>query len=114
MTAIWRFPGLHHETDRIEFDHGPPSMAKTLDFHLKAFTNPLPKPATWSHTDVYPFFDVWGWSVASNRRSPGFTVLENVSKLGFRSSVREWVPDGSAMPRVKLWLSTARLCLPRH
>lgn len=113
MNATWLFTAPHHETEEIEFDHGTPLLAKTLDFHMKAFANPLPKPATWSHTDVYPFFDVWGWSVASNRRSPGLTVLENVSKLGFRSSVREWVPGGAAMPKVKLSISTDRLYPPR-
>ena len=113
MNAIWLFTAPNHETEDIEFDHGTPRMAKTLDFHMRAFANPLPKPAVWNHTDVYPFFDVWGWSVASNRRSPGFTVLENVSKSGFRSSVREWVPSGPVLPKVKLSISTDRLYPPR-
>jgi Putative esterase len=113
MNAIWLFTAPDHETEDIEFDHGTPKMAKTLDFHMRAFSNPLPKPALWNHIDVYPFFDVWGWSIASNRRSPGFIVLSNVSKSGFRSSVREWLPSGPVSPKVKLSISTDRLYPPR-
>ena len=113
MNALWLFTAPNHETEEADFDHGTPGIAKTLDFHMRAFANPLPKPATWSHSDVYPFFDVWGWSVASNRRSPGITVMENVSKSGFRSSVREWVPNGAVLPQVKLSITTDRLYVPR-
>lgn len=113
MNAIWLFTAPNHQTEDIEFDHGTPKMSKTLDFHMAAFASPLAPPAVWNHIDVYPFFDVWGWSVASNRRSPGFTVLANVSKSGFRSSVREWVPSGPVLPKVKLSISTDRLYPPR-
>ncbi|HTM47549.1 MAG TPA: alpha/beta hydrolase-fold protein [Bryobacteraceae bacterium] len=113
MNAIWLFTNPGFETHDYEFDHGTPRMAATLDFHMNAFAKPLPKPAAWNHIDVYQFFDVWGWSVASDRRSPGFTALENVSKSGFRCAVREWVPGGSVMPKVKLSISTDRLYPPR-
>lgn len=113
MNAIWLFTDPDHQTQDYEFDHGTPRMASTLDFHMKAFANPLPKPAVWNHIDVYQFFDVWGWSIASNRRTPGFTVLESVSKSGFRSSVREWLPGGPVLAKVKLSVATDRLYPPR-
>jgi Putative esterase len=113
MNAIWLFTAPDHKTEDIEFDHGTPRMAKTLDFHMRAFAYPLPKPAVWNHADVYPFFEVWGWSVASNRRSPGITALQNVSKSGFRSMVREWLPGGAVAPHVKLSITTDRLYPPR-
>jgi hypothetical protein len=67
----------------------------------------------FSHADVYPNFGVWGWEVASNRRQPAITVLENVSRTGFRSTVREWMPGGATVPEVKLSVtSPARLYAP--
>jgi len=42
MNAIWLFTAPNHETEDIEFDHGTPRMAKTLDFHMRAFANPCP------------------------------------------------------------------------
>ena len=112
MNAIWRYTLPHHETEEFDFDHGTPGMAKTLDFHMKAFSHPLPRPDVWSHADVYPFFDVWGWEVASDRKRPGFTVLENVGGSGFRSSVREWLPAGQVLARVKLSVATEKLYPP--
>jgi hypothetical protein len=83
------------------------TAAEMLAFHLAAFTTPQPKPSVWSHADGYPNFTVWGWEAESNRRRPGFTLLENVSSKGFRSSVREWVPGGATLPEVKFTLQSA-------
>lgn len=106
MNLIWDFTRPFHEHEEFDWDHGTPGMAKTLGFHMAAFRTPLPKPVLWHHADVYPTFDVWGYSVSSDRRRPGFTVLENVSRSGFRSSVREWLPDGALMPSVNLRITT--------
>jgi hypothetical protein len=107
MNAIWDYTRAAHEHEQFEWDHGTPGMARTLAFHMRAFENPLPRPALWHHADVYPSFDVWGYSVASDRDRPGFTLLENASRGGFRSSVREWLPEGRLMPAVTLRIATA-------
>ncbi len=88
------------------------SLPDTLNFHLDAFAHPLPKPAAFSHADPYPNFVVWDWEVVSDRRRPAFTVLENVSRTGFRSTVREWIPAGTALPEVKLSITSPRLYTP--
>jgi hypothetical protein len=79
---------------------------------MRAFADPLPKPERWSHIDVYPHFSVWNWEVETNRRRPGFTVLENVSKTGFRSVVREWLPSGTVLADVKVSVASAKLYVP--
>jgi len=84
----------------------PLNAAEALDFHMGAFAKQEPKPAVFSHADPYPNFSVWGWEVASNRRQPGFTVLDGLSSRGFHSSVREWLPGGAALANVKLSLET--------
>jgi hypothetical protein len=113
MNAIWKYARDWHETEDFDFDHGTPGMAKTLEFHMNAFAHPLPRPAVWSHADVYPNFTIWGWEVASDRKQPGFTALSNVSAAGFRSSVREWLPGGATIPGVKLSIETDKLYPPR-
>jgi len=113
LNAIWKYARDWHETEDFDFDHGTPGMSKTLAFHMNAFAHPLPRPAVWNHADVYPNFTVWGWEVASDRKQPGFTTLSNVSAAGFRSSVREWLPGGAAIPGVKLSLETDKLYAPR-
>jgi len=88
------------------------SLAETLDFHLDAFAHPLPKSAAFNHADPYPNFGIWDWEVVSDRRRPAFTVLENVSRAGFRSTVREWIPAGAALSEVKLSITSPRLYTP--
>jgi hypothetical protein len=84
--------------------------AKTAAAAAKA---PAPKKTpVFRHADPYPNFTVWGWEVTSNRRQPGFTVLENVGTRGFRSSVREWAPGGATIPEVKLSITSPRLYPP--
>jgi pimeloyl-ACP methyl ester carboxylesterase len=106
LNSVWSYARSGHETEEFDSPHGVPGLAKTLDFHLAAFAKPLPKPAVFSHADVYPNFGVWGWEVASDRTQPGITVLENVSRTGFRSTVREWIPGGAAIPDVKLTVAS--------
>jgi hypothetical protein len=113
LNGVWLFVAPHHVTQDLDFDYGAPRLSDTLDFHLKSFAEPLPAPPMWSHIDVYPFFDVWGWSIASDRRRPGFTAIQNASRTGFRAGVREWLPDGPLLPRVKLAVQTAKLYRPR-
>jgi hypothetical protein len=112
MNAVWDFTRPHHEHEQFDWDHGTPGMAKTLGFHMDSFRDPLPRPSLWHHIDVYPTFDIWGYSVQSDRRRPGFTVMENVTSAGFRSAVREWLPDGALMPSVAVRITTDALYQP--
>jgi S-formylglutathione hydrolase FrmB len=106
MNATWKFVRPFHEQEEFDAEHGTPGMAKTLGFHMKAFREPLPAPRLWHHADVYPAFDVWGYSVQTDRHTSGFTLLENVCRSGFRSSVREWLPEGRLLPSVTVRIST--------
>ena len=63
---------------------------------MHAFANPLPKPAALNHIDVYPFFDVWGWSVAfATTRGP--LSAEEVALGGGKSATVIWrrIPGAS-------------------
>ena len=48
----------------------------------------------------------------TSRLSKGFTALDNVSRSGFRTSVREWLPNGRLLPSVDVRLATDRLYVP--
>ena len=112
MNATWHYVRPFHEQEEFDAEHGTPGMAKTLGFHMKAFREPLPAPGLWHHADVYPAFDVWGYSVQTDRQTSGFTLLENVYRSGFRSSVREWLPDGRLLPSVTVRISTDPVYAP--
>jgi len=107
LNRVWR-----EVTDNFKFQnynaaHSTCGLGDMFDFCMHTFENPPAKPEKWDHTDVYPDFSVWGYDISSDRFLPGFTVLENVDKRGFRSAVREFLPDGSTMPFVSLTVTTA-------
>ncbi len=112
LNALWTYARSNHESESFELAQADQAIPRTLDFHMKSFANPLPKPAAFSHADAYPNFAVWGWEVVSDRRQPGFTALEDVSSKGFRVAVREWIPGGTAIAGVKLTVTSAPLYVP--
>jgi hypothetical protein len=112
MNAVWKYTRPFYETAEFDADHGTPHMGETLEFHMRAFGNPLPRPDVWSHIDVYPNFLIWGWEATSDRKQPGITMLEGVSPNGFRSSVREWAPSGRVLANVRLRIASGRLYPP--
>ncbi|HTX36107.1 MAG TPA: alpha/beta hydrolase-fold protein [Bryobacteraceae bacterium] len=112
LNGIWLHACSNHETVDFDRQRATEAIPGTFDFHMHAFAAPLPKPAVFNHWDAYPNFAVWGWEVASTRRQPGFTMLDQVSAKGFRSAVRQWAPGGATIPEVKLSLASAPLYAP--
>ena len=96
----------NYEYKIYEAAHSTCGMGEMFEFIMKTFENPPAKPARWDHIDVYPEFSVWDYDISSDRDVPGFTILENVDKRGFRCSVREHLPDGELMSFVSLSLTT--------
>jgi len=112
LNSIWKYTRPAHESATFLAGQDLAEIANTLDSHLIAFANPLPAPTVFSHADAYPNFTVWGWEAISNRRQPGFTVLENVSNTGFRSAVLEFLPRGATIPEVSVSIGSPPIYPP--
>jgi hypothetical protein len=112
LDSIWNFTRSSFESATFLAGQDLAEIDRTLDFHLAAFALPQPKPAVFSHADAWPNFTVWGWEVVSNRKQPAFTVLEDVSNNGFRSSVREYLPGGATIPQVNLSIGSPPIYPP--
>ena len=107
MNRIWTQVLNNYAYKIYDAQHITCGMSEMFDFILETFKYPPAKPQRWNHIDIYPEFLVWDYSVSSDRFLPGFTVLENVDKRGFRCSVRQFIPDGELMPMVNLSITTA-------
>lgn len=112
MDSIWYSVRTAFESSTFLAGQDLAEIDRTLDFHAAAFALPLPKPAMFGHADAWPNFTVWGWEVLSNRRQPGFTLLENVSNTGFRSSVREYLPGGATIPQASISIGSPAIYPP--
>jgi len=108
--------------DQVDFEyrvdeyhrHWITSIAETLDFHRRAFAYPVLNnvPVSWSHSNPYLGFSVWGYEVNIDARDKGFTYLEDVRQGGFRVTTRRWAPDGPPNPGARITIKTAPLYEP--
>ena len=73
-----------------------------FDFHKRHFRQPVPAPEAWSHIDVYPNFDIWGYEFASDRAEPGFTCIDEASASGMKVTTCKWLPDGPRIPGARI------------
>ncbi|MES1219225.1 MAG: alpha/beta hydrolase-fold protein [Bacteroidota bacterium] len=87
--------------------HTTSGFSEMFSFLFNSFNTPSPRPERWDHFDFYPEFSVWDYTISTDRIIPGFTMLENVDQRGFRSSVREFLPDGELIPSVNVSVVTA-------
>lgn len=106
MNRIWPHIMDNYEYEIYDAEHSTCGLGEMFGFFIKTFEHPPARPLNWDHIDVYPQFSIWDYSVSSNRNVPGFTILENVDKRGFRCSVREFLPDGELLPFVDLSITT--------
>ena len=106
VNRVWEHVLDNYEYKIYQGVHLSLGLHDMFEFIMNTFKNPPKKPTIWNHIDVYPKFNIWGYEVISDRNTPGFTVLENVNKKGFKCSIREFLPDGSLMTFVKLSVLT--------
>ena len=109
MNRVWPQVIDNYEYKIYDAGHSTCGLGEMFGSLFNTFSNPPPRPLRWDHVDVYPEFSVWDYKVSSDRNVPGFTILENADKRGFRCTVREFLPDGEILPFVKLNITTAAL-----
>jgi hypothetical protein len=114
MNRVWTQVMDNYECKIYDARHTTCGLGEMLNFCMNTFKNPPGKPEKWDHIDIYPEFSVWGYNVSSDRFVPGFTILEDVDKRGFRCSAREFLPDGEVMPFVSLTVTTPPLYEKNH
>lgn len=83
-----------------------------LRFVTDGFKNTLPVPLRWTHYDLYPDFEVWGYKVESNLQQPGYLHFRHVDKTGWGLYTRRWLPLGPAIENVEAQVITAPVYEP--
>ena len=104
----WQFEGGHV----VDLPGETVVFEKALKFVTDAFKEPDDKKPRWSHYDLYSDFSLYGYTVRSSKKEPGFIYLSQVSKNGFDISTLKWVPDGPSIEPCKIEVTTAPLYPP--
>lgn len=105
-----KIPGEH----KIDETGETKVFESAISFITKEFKNPRKLKNSWSHYDLYPEFEVWGYSVQSNKSEPGFLYLRNVSKSGFGFYTYRWLPDGCAIKNCRAEITTPAIYNPGY
>jgi enterochelin esterase-like enzyme len=104
----WTFPGPH-----MIDHHGKTTVLEMgIKFISDAFQKKWTPPQKWSHYDIYPSFDLWGYHVETDKKEPGFIGLKNVDQTGFGIYARRWLPDGPAIAPISMQLVTSPVYIP--
>lgn len=92
--------------------HNAVNIKGQFDFHMKYFRMPLAKPEKWHHIDLYPNFSVWNYDVKTDRKIPGFSILDDVRKEGFGLQTKKWLPDGPSVSGLSVKIITDSIYTP--
>lgn len=104
----WQFEGGHV----VDLPGETAVFERAMKFVSQAFGDPLPLPTRWSHYDLYSDFSLYDYTVTSSKKEPGFINLSNVTKHGFDISTLKWLPDGPAVGKCSVEVTTASLYAP--
>lgn len=104
----WQFVGGH----MVDLPGETRVFEKALAFVTEAFKSPLPPAVEWTHHDLYPQFDIYGYQVQSNMRKPGFISMRHVKPNGFGIGTAKWLPDGPPLDSVTVQVTTAPVYPP--
>jgi len=88
------YESWHYGPNYFSGFHNAVNLKDQFGFHVKHFRVPENKLSAWHHIDMFPDFEVWGYAVTSDRKIPGFTIMENVCEAGLKIAARKWLPDG--------------------
>lgn len=90
-----------------------PGETRVFESALRFVTeNTIPLPATWSHYDLYPDFEIRDYKVESNLRQPGYLYFKHVNKTGWGLYTHRWLPLGPAIANVEAKVLTAPVYKP--
>ncbi|TLV03491.1 alpha/beta hydrolase [Dyadobacter luticola] len=111
-TLELNYESWHYGIGYFRGFHNAVNIKSQFDFHMHYFRMPLAKPDKWHHIDVYPNFSVWNYEVKTDRKIPGFTVLDDVRREGFNLQTKKWLPDGPTVPNLFVQIKTDSIYAP--
>lgn len=97
------FPGGH----KIDDPGKTEIFEKAIKYVTNAFDHPVVRKEKWSHYDIYPDFKVWGYTLKSDKKTPGFIFLKSVNATGLGLYTQKWLPDGPNLDTCNMDITTA-------
>ncbi len=87
----------HHAATKIDLQ---------VDFHLNRFSKKNENIPCFSHVNLYPNFEIWGYNVSSSKSGNGWIYLNNVTTNGFGIYTRKRLPWGNSLSEFDISITT--------
>lgn len=104
----WKFQGGH----MIDRTGETKVFEQAMKFVMDAFKKRALPGSRWSHYDLYPSFNVWDYTIHTNKKEPGYLFLKNVDQKGFGFYAHQWLPEGAPFNLDSINITTAPLYKP--
>ncbi|WP_031530225.1 alpha/beta hydrolase [Dyadobacter crusticola] len=111
-TLELNYESWHYGIGYFRGFHNAVNIKGQFDFHMKYFRMPMARPEKWHHIDLYPKFSVWNYDITTDRNVPGFTILNDVRREGFRFESKKWLPDGPPVSNLSVKILTDSIYTP--
>lgn len=95
----------HHAATRIDLQ---------IDFHRSRFLEEKEKMRCFSHLNLYPNFEIWGYNVSSSKKGNGWIYLNNVTANGMGIYTRERLPWGKSLGEFNVNVTTPAIYRPEQ
>jgi len=113
LYAIYHGAGFKNEYYLADFcKHYAARIDLQFDFHRKLFSETKQAVSCFSHINLYPAFEVWGYHVWSNKKGNGWIYLHDVAKNGLGIYTRQRFPYAKSLSEFEIRLTTPPNYIP--
>jgi hypothetical protein len=104
------FENEYHKA--IFWRHWAADADSQFDFHMATFMNARPSNQCFSYINFYPDFDVWDYTITSNKSEEGWIYLRDVTENGMGVTTRLRLPFGTCLSAFNINIKTPPLYTP--
>ncbi|MCB0689175.1 MAG: hypothetical protein KDC53_21705 [Saprospiraceae bacterium] len=109
------FRGAGFENEYYLADHCHHAAARVdlqFAFHMSHFIDEKQNPSCFSHINLYPDFEVWGYDISSGKTGNGWIYVHDVSKDGLGLYTRKRLPWGQSLGEFEIKVITPGIYQP--
>ncbi len=113
LSSTFSGAGFENEFYLADFcKHHAARVDLQFDFHLGHFSLPKTSIPCFSHINLYPLFEIWGYEVSSSKTGNGWIYLHSVTKNGFGIYTRKRLPWGNCLPEFDISITSPPVYSP--
>jgi len=113
LSSTFSGAGFENEFYLTDFcKHHAARVDLQFDFHMRHFSLHKDTIPCFSHINLYPLFEIWGYELSSSKTGNGWIYLHSVTKNGLGIYTRKRLPWGNCLPNFDISITTPPVYTP--